>query len=168
MRTGGGRLGSVFRGASKNSGAGLGANVSQMDLCGLLNAFFGAREGLQSRGNRFLGGRHLFGVRSRNLSYKDVAKGSICSCGGIFYFLEESKYRVVEFSAVPFEVLNLLKERERTVNLHFTGFCNFAEFILKTVPGNRFLEKVDTTWLSIAVASLIHIIILPQQLALSF
>lgn len=46
-------------------------------------------------------------ARNRDLTLKDVTKSASCGRSGSFYFLQESKYRDVEYNAVADKGLHL-------------------------------------------------------------
>lgn len=95
-----GKLRSVFWGASTNSGAELGAVMSQTGLCSTFVFLLKAVEGPGSHCDGLLNGHQLFGATNRDLSHEDVAKRSICGCRGTVHCFTGSGIRAVEFGRV--------------------------------------------------------------------
>lgn len=75
------------------------------------DVYLEAVERLHSRGDQLLTGHHLLRARNRNLSHRNVAKDSICGCGGTSNFPEKSENRFVEIGAVAAKVLHPSKEK---------------------------------------------------------
>lgn len=80
----------------------------------LFNVLLQAREAPHSPAEGFFHGRHLLRARSRDQRYEDGAMSATCCLGGSFYFVEESKKRLVQFGASALEFVYFSGEEAST------------------------------------------------------